>query len=49
MSDRSLDVLALRETVVDDYRRFATSVTTIHAADIRERVDSPCSDMRGGN
>ena len=33
-----LDVFALRDSVVDEYRRFATSFTTIHAEDIREQV-----------
>ena len=34
----ALDVFALRESVVDEYKRFATSFTTIHAQDIREQV-----------
>ena len=34
----ALDVFALRDSVVDEYRRFATSFTTIHARDIREQV-----------
>ena len=34
----ALDVFALRESVVDEYKRFATSFTTIHAHDIREQV-----------
>ena len=34
----TLDVFALRDSVVDEYRRFATSFTTIHAQDIREQV-----------
>ena len=34
----ALDVFALRDSVVDEYRRFATSFTTIHAEDIREQV-----------
>ena len=33
-----LDVFALRKNVVDEYKRFATSFTTIHAQDIREQV-----------
>ena len=33
-----LDVFALRKSVVDEYKRFATSFTTIHAPDIREQV-----------
>lgn len=35
----ALDVFALRDSVVDEYRRFATSFTTIHAQDIREQVE----------
>ena len=33
-----LDVFALRDSVVDEYKRFATSFTTIHAQDIHEQV-----------
>lgn len=33
-----LDVFALRDSVVDEYKHFATSFTTIHAEDIREQV-----------
>ena len=35
----ALDVFALRDSVVGEYRRFATSFTTIHAPDIREQVE----------
>ena len=35
----TLDVFALRDSVVDEYKRFATSFTTIHAPDIREQVE----------
>ena len=35
----ALDVFALRDSVVDEYKRFATSFTTIHASDIREQVE----------
>ena len=34
----TLDVFALRDSVVDEYKRFATSFTTIHAEDIQEQV-----------
>ena len=34
-----LDVFALRDHVVGEYKRFATSFTTIHAPDIREQVE----------
>ena len=36
----ALDVFALRDSVVDEYERFATSFTTIHARDIREQVEA---------
>ena len=35
----ALDVFALRDSVVGEYKRFATSFTTIHAPDIREQVE----------
>ena len=35
----TLDVFALRDSVVGEYERFATSFTTIHAPDIREQVE----------
>ena len=35
----TLDVFALRDSVVGEYQRFATSFTTIHAPDIREQVE----------
>ena len=37
-STPALDVFALRDSVVDEYKRFATSFTTIHAPDIRAQV-----------
>lgn len=40
MTSNTLDVFALRDSVVDDYRQFATSFTTIHATDIREQVEA---------
>src|SRR3954462_3386546 len=36
----ALDVFALRDSVVDEYKKFATSFTTIHAEDIREQVEA---------
>ena len=33
-----LDIFALRDSVVDEYERFATSFATIHAEDIQEQV-----------
>ena len=44
----TLDVLALRKSVVDEYKRFATSFTTIHAADIREQVAAIYAEDRTG-
>lgn len=34
-----MDVFSLRDTVVGEYRKFATSFTKIHASDIRKRVE----------
>ena len=36
----ALDVFALRDSVVDEYKHFATSFTTIHAEDIRGQVET---------
>jgi superfamily II DNA/RNA helicase len=36
----SMDVFALRDAVVDEYKQFATSFTKIHAADIRQQVEA---------
>jgi Lhr-like helicase len=38
MSLRSMDVFALRDSVIKEYREFATSFTTIFAPDIRQQV-----------
>ena len=43
---RSMDVFSLRDSVVHEYEQFATSFTTIHAADIREQVDAIYADKR---
>lgn len=40
MTSKHLDVFDLRDSVVREYRQFATSFTTIHAADIRQQVDA---------
>ncbi len=39
MSAKGPDVFALRDAVVGDYRKFATSFTTIYADDIVEKRD----------
>lgn len=35
-----MDVFSLRDSIVGEYRRFATSFTTIHAEDIRNQVEA---------
>ena len=42
----ALDVFALRDSVVDEYKRFAKSFTTIHAPDIREQIEDIYADNR---
>ena len=42
----ALDVFALRDSVVGEYQRFATSFTTIHAPDIRRQVDAIYAESR---
>ena len=41
-----LDVFALRDSVVGEYERFATSFTAIHAQDIREQVEAIYAEKR---
>ncbi|MDC0743212.1 DEAD/DEAH box helicase [Polyangium mundeleinium] len=40
MSGKSMDVFSLRDSIVAEYRKFATSFTTIHADDIRSQVEA---------
>lgn len=35
-----MDVFSLRDSIVGEYRKFATSFTTIHADDIRAQVEA---------
>jgi Lhr-like helicase len=35
-----MDVFSLRDSIVSEYRKFATSFTTIHAEDIRSQVEA---------
>ena len=42
----ALDVFALRDSVVDEYERFATSFTMIRAQDIREQVEAIYAEQR---
>ena len=41
-----MDVFSLRDTVVGEYRKFATSFTTIHADDIRKQVEAIYAEGR---
>ena len=40
MGAKTMDVFSLRESVIREYQKFATSFTTIHAPDIREQVET---------
>jgi len=42
----ALDVFSLRDSVVDEYKHFATSFTTIHAQDIRARIEAIYAEQR---
>lgn len=46
MSAKNMDVFSLREAVVGEYQKFATSFTTIHAPDIRQQVEAIYSEGR---
>src|SRR5688572_28850059 len=46
MSGKSMDVFALRDSIVGEYRRFATSFTTIQAEDIRAQVEAIYAEGR---
>ncbi|HEX9592466.1 MAG TPA: DEAD/DEAH box helicase, partial [bacterium] len=41
-----MDVFSLRDTVVGEYKKFATSFTTIHAGDIRQQVQAIYAEER---
>ena len=43
---QALDVFSLRNHVVEEYKQFATSFTTIHAPDVREQVEAIYSKDR---
>lgn len=45
-STPALDIFALRDSVVEEYKAFATSFTTIHADDIREQVSNIYGEER---
>ena len=42
----ALEVFALRDSLVDEYRRFETSFTTIHAHDVCEQVEAIYAEDR---
>lgn len=46
MTGKSMDVFSLRDSIIGEYRRFATSFTTIHAEDIRTQVEAIYSEGR---
>jgi hypothetical protein len=46
MSTPTLDIFNLRDSVVDEYKRFATSFTTIHAPDIKAQVEAIYAQAR---
>jgi hypothetical protein len=46
MSAKNMDVFSLRDTVVGEYKKFATSFTTIFAQDIRRQVDAIYAEGR---
>ena len=46
MSSKGMDVFSLRDSIVGEYRKFATSFTTIHAEDIRAQVEAIYSEGR---
>ena len=46
MSGKHMDVFSLRDSIVSEYRKFATSFTTIHAEDIRAQVEAIYSEGR---
>ena len=46
MSAKGMDVFSLRDSVVREYKQFATSFTTICATDIREQVEAIYGEER---
>jgi superfamily II DNA/RNA helicase len=42
----ALDIFALRDSVIDEYKHFATSFTTIHAPDIKTQVEAIYAEER---
>lgn len=46
MTAKNMDAFSLRDWIVDEYRSFATSFTSIFAKDIRQQVDSIYAEGR---
>jgi superfamily II DNA/RNA helicase len=46
MTAKNMDAFSLRDRIVDEYRSFATSFTSIFAQDIRQQVDSIYAEGR---
>lgn len=46
MSSKSMDVFSLRDSIIAEYRKFATSFTTIYAEDIRAQVEAIYAEGR---
>lgn len=46
MSGKHMDVFSLRDTLIGEYRKFATSFTTIHANDIRKQIEEIYAEGR---
>src|SRR5262245_11586013 len=42
----ALDIFALRDSVIAEYKHFATSFTTIHAPDIKAQVEAIYAEER---
>lgn len=46
MNTKSLDIFSLRDSIVGEYRKFATSFTTIFANDIKQQVEAIYAEGR---
>lgn len=46
MKSPSMDIFSLRDAIIGEYRKFATSFTTIHAEDIRTQVEAIYAEGR---
>jgi superfamily II DNA/RNA helicase len=46
LASPALDIFALRDSVIDEYKKFATSFTKIHAPDIKAQVEAIYAEER---